>query len=57
MVWSLEVELDEIIAEAKAAEISRDDDTSRLSLSRKQAELDKDVLIDTVKKLLVRFWS
>jgi THO complex subunit 2 len=56
MVWSVDIELDEIIAEAKAAE-SKDAeinvDATQPPLSKKNAEADKDSLADVVKRLLV----
>jgi THO complex subunit 2 len=62
MIWSTDIELDEIVAEAKAAESSKDtenegkDGLSQWTLARQHGENDKDTLADIVKQLLVRFY-
>lgn len=56
MVWSADVELDEIILEAKTMESSKEKeavDISQAGLARKNGENDKDALISIVKQLLV----
>jgi len=58
MIWSIDIELDELVAEAKAAESSKDKDNElndgplQEVYTRQNGESDKDTLADIVKQLL-----